>query len=70
MFDVDLPGMTIRVMGPGAEVSLIPWTCVWSPVVPVEYVKNILNKHRCLRQCVIVSGHCINRDIAPVTGGG
>ena len=31
--DVDLPGVTIRVMGAGVEVSLIPWTCVGSPVV-------------------------------------
>ena len=33
MFDVDLPGVTIRVMGAGVEVSLIPWTCVGSSVV-------------------------------------
>ena len=33
MFDVDLPGVTIGVMGPGATVSLIAWTCVGSPVV-------------------------------------
>lgn len=56
MFDVDLPGVTIRVMGAGVEVSLIPWTCVGSSVVVdnacgicKEYY--ILNKHPCLWQC-------------------